>query len=249
MLKAERKQLILNEVRIHSRILLSDMAEKANVSVDTVRRDVTELHKAKKLKRVHGGAISLGFYNEAGLAGKVYALEKKIAIAEKAITLLKNKQIILLSGGTTNVEIARLIPPNLSLTIFTPSIATARHLVDKKGVEVILIGGKLNKDSQVAVGGTAIAMLADIKADLCFLGTNSIHPEDGITEFDWEIVEMKKAMIKASKIIISPAISEKLESAKRYKICNTEDIDILITELDPRDTALEEYREKNIQCL
>ena len=61
MLKEERHQKILNEVSLRNRILLTDMAEQLNVSVDTIRRDVTELDKNLMLKKVHGGAISLGF--------------------------------------------------------------------------------------------------------------------------------------------------------------------------------------------
>lgn len=249
MLKAERKQVILNEVRIHNRILFSDMAELLNVSVDTIRRDITELSAAKKLKKVHGGAISLGFNNYHVENREIYSLENKSRIAKKAITLLKNGQVILISGGTTNMEIARMIPPNLNITCFTPSLPVAVQLLSKSNVEVILIGGKLSKDSQIAVGGSAINMLHDIKVDLCFLGTNSIDANNGITEFDWDIVQMKKAMIQASKRIVSPAISEKFSSTQRYKICNLEEIDVLITELEPTDGKLEVFKKANVQIL
>lgn len=249
MLKEERKQIILNEVRRHNRVLLTDIAELVKVSVDTVRRDIKELHDEKKLKKVHGGAISLGFYNHNVQEKEVYSIEKKTKIAQKAIRLLKSGQVVLLSGGTTNLELARLLPHGLSITCFTPSLAIANQLLEKQNVEVILIGGKLSKDSQIAVGGTAINMLSDIKVDVCFLGTNSIDSSHGLTEFDWEIVEMKKAMIRASKKVVSPAISEKLNTIQRYKICNIEDIDVLVTELDPDDKALDGFRDKNIVLL
>ena len=61
MLKEERHQKILNEVSLRNRVLLNDIAEHLDVSVDTVRRDVKELDKKQLLKKVHGGAISLGF--------------------------------------------------------------------------------------------------------------------------------------------------------------------------------------------
>lgn len=244
MLKEERKQIILNEVRIHNRVLLTDIAELVQVSVDTVRRDIKELHDEKKLKKVHGGAISLGFYNYDVQEKEVYSIEKKSLIAQKAMRLLKNGQVVLFSGGTTNLELVRELPHSLAITCFTPSLAIANQLLKKHNVEVILIGGKLSKDSRIAVGGTAINMLSDLKVDLCFMGTNSIDLEHGLTEFDWEIVEMKKAMIKASKKVVAPVISEKIDSFQRYKICNIEDIDILITELDPKDESLQKFRGK-----
>ncbi len=249
MLKAERKQVILNEVRIHNRVLFSDMAELLNVSVDTIRRDITELSAAKELKKVHGGAISMGFNNYQAENREIYSLENKSRIAKKAINLLKNGQVILFSGGTTNMEIARMIPPNINITCFTPSLPVAVQLLSKTNVEVIQIGGKLSKDSQIAVGGSAINMLHDIKVDLCFLGTNSIDSKNGLTEFDWDIVQMKKAMIQASKRIVSPAISEKISSTQRYKICNLEEIDVLITELEPTDGKLEAFKKAGVQIL
>ena len=249
MLKEERHQFILNEVRIHNKVLLTDIADLLKVSVDTVRRDIKELHNSDQLKKVHGGAVSLGFNTYSPVGKKVYSLEKKSQIAEKAITLIKEGQVILLSGGTTNLEVARRLPAKMNLTCFTPSLPIAVQLLTKPNVEVIFIGGRLSKDSQITVGGSAINMLSEIKVDICFLGTNSIHPIQGLTEFDWEIVQMKKAMIHSSRKVVSPCISEKIGSLQRYKICGAEDIDVLITELEPWDLKLDAFKTMNLQLL
>jgi len=249
MLKQERHQYILNEVRIHNKVLLTDLADLLDVSTDTIRRDIKELHNSKVLKKVHGGAISLGFNNYNAIGKKIYSIEKKSKIAEKALGIIKEGQVILISGGTTNLEIARLLPPNIKLTCFTPSLSTAVQLSEKKNIEIIFIGGKISKGSQISVGGSAINMLSEIKADICFLGTNSIHPVEGLTEFDWEVVQLKKAMIHCSRKIVSPCISEKIGSLQRYKICNTEEIDLLITELEPWHAKLDAFKNKNIKLL
>ncbi|WP_435622845.1 DeoR/GlpR family DNA-binding transcription regulator [Flagellimonas sp.] len=249
MLKEERHQFILNEVRIHNRVLLTDIADLLKVSVDTVRRDIKELHNSDQLKKVHGGAVSLGFNTYSPVGKKVYSLEKKSQIAEKAITLIKEGQVILLSGGTTNLELARRLPTKIKLTCFTPSLPIAVQLLTKPNVDVIFIGGRLSKDSQITVGGSAINMLSEIKVDICFLGTNSIHPVQGLTEFDWEIVQMKKAMIHSSRKVVSPCISEKIGSLQRYKICGVEDVDVLITELEPWDIKLDAFKTMNLQLL
>ena len=249
MLKEERHQFILNEVRIHNKVLLTDIADLLKVSVDTVRRDIKELHNSDQLKKVHGGAVSLGFNTYSPVGKKVYSLEKKSQIAEKAITLIKEGQVILLSGGTTNLEVARRLPAKMNLTCFTPSLPIAVQLLTKPNVEVIFIGGRLSKDSQITVGGSAINMLSEIKVDICFLGTNSIHPIQGLTEFDWEIVQMKKAMIHSSRKVVSPCISEKIGSLQRYKICGAEDVDVLITELEPWDLKLDAFKTMNLQLL
>ena len=85
MLKEERQHAILNEVELHNKVLLTDLADKLNVSVDTVRRDVKELDEENLLVKVHGGAVSLGFANHSPQRNNVYALDKKVAIAKKSI--------------------------------------------------------------------------------------------------------------------------------------------------------------------
>ncbi len=249
MLKEERHQFILNEVRIHNRVLLTDIADLLSVSVDTVRRDIKELHTKEQLKKVHGGAVSLGFNNYNPTGKKIYSLEQKSQIAEKALKLIKEGQVILLSGGTTNLELARRLPDKIKLTCFTPSLPIAVQLLSKTNVEVIFIGGRLSKDSQITIGGSAINMLSEIKVDICFLGTNSIHPIEGLTEFDWEIVQMKKAMIHSSRKVVSPCISEKIGSLQRYRICGVEEVDVIITELEPWDVKLDVFKNMNIQLI
>ena len=84
MLKEERQRIILSEVEVHNRILLTDLAEQLDVSIDTVRRDVKELDAAQKLRKVHGGAISLGFVSPTAANSNTYALEEKKESARKA---------------------------------------------------------------------------------------------------------------------------------------------------------------------
>lgn len=246
MLKAERHQIILHELGIHNRVLLSDMAQLLQVSVDTVRRDIAELQRVNKLKRVHGGALSLGF-NSHGPAARIYAREKKAQIAQKALELIKPGQVILLSGGTTNLELARRLPSKMPLHCFTPSLPIAVQLLGKPQIEVVLIGGQVSRDSQIALGGLAINTLADIKVDVCFLGTNAIDPELGLTEIDWEIVQLKKAMVKSASLLVCPVISEKLGTRQRFGICGLQALDVLITELDPMDPKLKAFKIPNLQ--
>lgn len=248
--KTLRHQVILNEVQIHNRVLLTDLAHILQVSIDTVRRDLKELDEAGQLKRVHGGAVSLGFntYNQS--QSPIYAYESKAVIAKKGITLLQKGDVVLISGGTTHIELARLLPPKMDLTFFTPSLPMAIELLNSPhNYEVILIGGKLSKSSQLATGGSVINLLSELKADICFLGTGYLDPIQGITEIDWEIAQMKKAMISASKKVVSLTISEKLNTTNRYKICDINTLDVLVTELNPNDQKLEAYRRQGIQII
>ncbi|MEQ9286730.1 MAG: DeoR/GlpR family DNA-binding transcription regulator [Cyclobacteriaceae bacterium] len=247
--KKSRQQVILHEVRMHSRVLLADIAHLLNVSTDTVRRDIIELDKLGKLKKVHGGATSIGFQYNNGLDKGIYAYKSKAVIAKKAIQLIEDKAVVLISGGTTNLELAKHLPNKLSATFFTPSLPVAIELLAHPNLEVIFIGGKLSRDAQISVGGSALNTLAEIKVDICFMGTGYLDATNGLTEFDWEVVQMKKAMINTSKRVVSLTISEKLDSIQRYKICEIESIDTLITELDGSAERLDSYRRQGVEIL
>lgn len=251
MKKKQRHNIILNEVHLHNRVLLTDLAGILKVSIDTARRDIKELDNLQKLTKVHGGAVSNGFNIYSGRQREIYELGNKTIIAQKGISLLSNGDVVLISGGSTNIEFAKLLPKNKNLTFFTPSLPMAIELLNNVSIsdEVIFIGGKLSRGSQLATGGSSINILSEIKADICFLGTGFLDVNEGITAIDWDIAQMKKAMIKASKKLVSLTISEKLNTSNRYKICNIDAINTLVTELDPNSQELNRYREKNINLL
>lgn len=249
MLKEERHQKILNEVALHNRVLLTDIAESLNVSIDTVRRDVKELDALNKLKKVHGGAIALGFVSFSPKNTNIYALSEKTTIAQKAISLIKDGSVVLIDGGTTCLELARLIPHKLNLTCFTLSLPVALEMLTKPNVEVIFIGGKLSKDAQLSIGANAVNNLSDIRVDYSFIGTGYVDPVYGLTEFDWDIVQLKKAVIDASKKTVLLSISEKLNSQHRYKTADINAINTMVTELEPSNPKLNSFRNYDINLL
>ncbi|MCC5919614.1 MAG: DeoR/GlpR family DNA-binding transcription regulator [Cyclobacteriaceae bacterium] len=249
MLKEERQLYIMDRVQIHNRVLLSDLSEALNVSIDTVRRDVNELSSLKKLKKVHGGAISNDFNSYNPLATTVFKQDKKRLIARKAIGLLKNGNVVLISGGTTNQELVKLIPHHLHLTVFTPSPIIAMLLMEHDNIEIILLGGKLSKAAKIAAGGQCITTLNEIRVDFSFIGSGHIHPEAGLTELDWEIIQVKKSMIQAAKHTVVLSISDKINSVQRYKTCDISRIKTIITELEPDNEILLPFQEAGINVL
>ena len=249
MLKEERQQTILSEVELHNRILLTDIAETLDVSIDTVRRDVKELDAENKLRKVHGGAISLGFTTNSARNANIYALDDKVTIAKKATTMLKDGAVIFIDGGTTCLELVRIIPEKLQLTCFTISLPVAMELSTKPNVKVISIGGQISKEAQIAIGANAIHHLSEIKVDFSFIGTGYVDALYGLTEFDWDIVQIKKAVIKASKKTVLLSISEKLNSQHRYKTCDISSINTMITELEPDNTILKPFKNNDVTIL
>ncbi len=248
MLKKERQAFILQQLNVHNKVISADLCEQLNVSEDTVRRDLQELSDDGVLLKVHGGALSKSFHfrlqNEP-----VYHEDEKRNIAEKAVNLISDGMVILLSGGTTIRQLINVLPPTLNATFITISIPIALELMNHPGSDVIFIGNKLNKNTQTAMDAEVVKKLAGIKADICFLGTNSIDIKAGITDSEWEVVEIKQSMVQASDQLVSLAISEKLNVSQRFKVCEIGEVDYIITELEPQNPILKSFIEKGIHIL
>jgi DeoR/GlpR family transcriptional regulator of sugar metabolism len=247
MLKKERQAYILHQVNLHNKVLSSSLCMEINVSEDTIRRDLQELAEEGKIIKVHGGALSPSFNHVYFPTNGVYSQTQKKRIAQKAISLIDNGMFILTSGGTTIIEMARILPPQLKATFISGSIPAILEYMHHPNIDVILIGDKISKNSKITVGSQAIARIKEVKADICFLGTNAIDIHQGVTDNDWEVVELKKAMIASSKQVVCLSISEKINTAQPIKVCDLDDIDILITELDASDAVLRPYIEKGIK--
>jgi DeoR/GlpR family transcriptional regulator of sugar metabolism len=248
MLKKERQAFILKQVNLHNRVLCSDLCEEIAVSEDTIRRDLNELSDEGRVIKVHGGALSVSFHHSR-IPLDVYALDKKRIIAHKAAELVKDGMFVLTTGGTTIVELAKLLPATLKATFVTGSLPAAFEYMHHPNIEVIIIGDKLSKQSQITVGGEAITRIRQIRADICFLGTNAFDIDHGLTDNDWEVVQLKKAMIESSDKVVSLAISEKIGTVQRIKVADASAINTLVTELNTDDAMLSVYRDNGIEVL
>lgn len=240
MLKEERQAFIIREVNLHNKVLSSDLSVQLNVSEDTIRRDLNELAESGKVLKVYGGALSKSFQYPFQ-DNEVYARESKKAIAGKAITLIQDGMTLLLGGGTTMLELARMIPEKMQCTFFTISPLVALELAERSNDDVILIGGKLARSTNITIGSQVINQLSEIRVDLCLLGTNSLSVEDGVTDSDWEVVQIKKAMLRCSQKTAILSIAEKLNSVQKMKVCNINAIDFLVTDLEPSHNSLTRF--------
>src|SRR5215212_12111620 len=249
MLKRERQAYILHQVNLHNKVLSTDLSQHINVSDDTIRRDLQELAEAGKIIKVHGGALSPSFHNGHHTSREVYSYTQKKIIAQKAASLIKDGMFVLTGGGTTIIELARALPPSLRATFISGSIPAVLEYMHHPNIDVILIGDKVSKNSKITVGGEAIARIRQIKADLCFLGINAIDLEHGITDNDWDVVQIKKAMLESAKQVICLTIAEKINSIQPIQVCGVNKIDTLITELSPDDPMFEPYTRAGIKVL
>lgn len=249
MLKEERQQHILETLRREGKILASELSAALNISEDTIRRDLRDLDEAGLLQRVHGGALprppAVGSYR----ARQQQAPAAKASIAQAALRLFRDGQVILMDGGTTTLQVATHLPPGLIATVVTNSPPIAVALAEHPGIEVELIGGRMYKDSLVAVGAATVEALRSVRADLCLLGICSLHPDIGISVPNLEEVYVKRAMIANAAEVVALADAEKLGTATSFVIAPIHELTHLVTERSVPEEVLQAYRAHNITII
>lgn len=245
----ERKAYILHQVNLHNKVLSADITQQIAVSDDTIRRDLQELAKEGKIIKVHGGALSPSYHNGHHSKREIYAYTQKRIIAQKAASLIKNGMFILTGGGTTIIELARALPTTLHATFISGSIPALFEYSKHPNIEVIAIGDKVAKNSKITVGFEAISKIKQLKVDICFLGVNAISVENGVSDNDWDVVNIKKAMIESARRLVCLTISEKLNSQQAIQVCDSKKIDTLITELPANDLLLQPFVQAGISVI
>jgi DeoR/GlpR family transcriptional regulator of sugar metabolism len=249
VLTEERRDLILERLRRDGKVVAADLSGELAVSADTVRRDLRDLAEAGLLRRVHGGALP------AAVGARPYALRReqapaaKEAIALATRSLLRPGQVILLDAGTTTLEVARRLPPDLESTVITNSPPIAVALAEHRAVEVTMLGGSLAKDAQAVVGAATVETLHSVRADVLVLGVCSLHPEVGITVVDLEESYVKRAMIENAAEVVAVSSAEKLGSAGPYVVAPLEELTHLVTERTVPADQLAPYRELGIEVV
>lgn len=249
MLKAERHKYIMTKLIEEQKVVTTDLALDLDLSEDTIRRDLNELDSKKLLEKVYGGAIQITEKTVDVFNIDISGEEVKKQIATKALSLLRDGQVIIMSGGSTNLVFAKLIPSDLKATIYTYSLPIAMQLSQHPNVDLIFIGGKMQKNAMVTIGMDVIQVVSKIKADICFIGASSINIKQGLTEIGYEISIVKKAMIEASDRVVSMFSSDKLNTKMPHVVCDLSQLSTIVTDLDPNDEMLEEYRKAGVSVL
>jgi DeoR/GlpR family transcriptional regulator of sugar metabolism len=237
MLTAERRQAILGRLERDGKVVASELVAALGVSEDTVRRDLRELAAAGHLLRVHGGALPPPPAAASFTQRLHVAPEAKAHLAEAALPLLEGANVVLLDGGTTALELARRLPPERDCTVLTNAPPVAAALASHPRVEVVLIGGRLLKEAQVAVGSATVDALRQVHADACVLGICSLHPELGVTATDHDEAAVKRAMVQASAEVIALATADKLRTMSPWFVAPLADVTHLVTDAGEDVTA------------
>lgn len=239
MLKQERQQKIVEILNDEQKVIASDLSLRLDVSEDTIRRDLKELDNKGLIRRVHSGALRIGPPVEDFSKRQDVRKEAKQALARKAIEFVKDKMVILIDGGTTNLQFVNQLPLTLKATIITNSPPIAIALANHNDVEVIMLGGTLFKESMVNLGIETVEALENIRADLYVMGVHKIDATIGISVPSLGEASVKRKMVAISNEVLSMVTSDKLNTFSNHIVSPASQLTYLITDnIQPEVTRL-----------
>jgi len=245
MLAPTRHDAILDALAGQGMVGTTRLAEQLGVSVDTIRRDLLELEEAGQLRRVHGGAVRVA-PGPRRFADRIeQSSGPKAVVGALAARLVKRGQVVAVGGGTTTLELARALAPDQSATVVTASPDVALALRDLPEVEVVVLGGRLDRTSQTLVGADTVAQVQSLRPDACFVGACSIHHQLGLTMREREEAQVMRALVERSGRVIALATAEKLGTAAPYVV--SERVDTLVSEAPAE--ALAEYAAAGVELV
>lgn len=231
LLSIERYQKITEQLEKHKIIKVSDLADKLEVTEKTIRIDLEVLEQRGLLKRVHGGAVL------AETEGRLLPIEErqssqnetKRTIAEEAMKLIKPNETILMDGGSTTIEICKMLG-DFQVTIITNDLKVANVLYDKDNVQLIVLGGTRVPKSSSLVGSQATELLNKLRVNRLFIGTTGVSLDHGLTVFNSLHADWKKQIINSADHVTLVADSTKFEKTALIQFATIQEVDEIITD-------------------
>ncbi|TWS17883.1 DeoR/GlpR transcriptional regulator [Tsukamurella asaccharolytica] len=237
MYAEERQRAISELVGGRGRASVMELAERFDVTPETVRRDLDALERLGGVRRVHGGVVAAGVL--AGAESALGEREGTNADAKRAIGSAARRFLppaggsVLFDAGTSTIAAAREVPANLHITAITNSVPVAAALSLRETVELRLLGGRVRGLTQAAVGAGTVAEIAGLRTDVAILGANGLSAERGLSTPDADEAAVKTAMVRAADFVVLVADSSKFAQESLVAFAALDDIDVLVTDAAP----------------
>jgi len=228
----ERRAILLRELNDNGYLQTSELAKKLNISPITIRRDLSILETEGLCIRKRGGAIRTNQSFTLELPHQIrlnsYRAEKK-RIAEEAVKLINTGSTIILDSGSTTYSLALLLS-HKRITVVTNDLQIAVKLATNPNINLVCTGGSARFNVFSLHGSQVDALIRTLRVDITFLGADAIHPDGTISNVNQEEALLKQTMIKAADKVVLLADSSKFNKTGFAKVCDLNDLDMIITD-------------------
>lgn len=242
LFQTERQREIVTLTLKDGRVEVSDLATRFQVTTETIRRDLSELQDQRLLRRVHGGAVAWesSQFEPLLVVRNDQHDEEKRRMAKLAVNELPDSGNVIIDSGSTLGRFAEAVPSDARLRVVTNSLPIAQTLAEHEAVEVIVIGGKVRKNTMAMVDADAIAALEPLSVDTLFISTDGLSPQMGLTTPYRQEAGLKQAMIGSARRVVALVDHSKFGKDQFVQFAKWSDVDVLITTVGADETAIAE---------
>ena len=253
MFVEERHNLIISSLEKKGRIKVKDLSLEFNLTEDAIRKDLAVLEKKGLLKRVYGGAVknreNAHYFHV--VQRKNQDVDIKHKIAENALKLIKENDMVFLDISTSNIELVKLlVKSDLKVTVVTNMVEVMLQLAVPSNVHTIFIGGEFNKGKDGFTGSMAISIIKNFKFDIAFLGVVGVDVYDNsVATYVPDDVMTKKAVIKAARRKYMIMETKKFNMDGSFKYASVDSFDGIVMEKKPSDDITAQLKEYNLNLV
>jgi len=247
----ERRNEIVKYLNKVEKATVEDIMSLLKISKSTVRRDLIDLEKKNLIIRTRGGALKKRYFKyESSLnEKKILNLDKKKKIALIAKKFINDGDVIYISGGTTTLELAKILFDKEGLVVFTNAINILLEIVNHQDIKIKLVGGDFRRKTFSMIGHKAIDYLSKYNFDKAFVGVNGISIEEGFTTPNELEAAVDEKVIKRSKQVFILADETKFGAIAHSNICKLKDVDYIITNKPLNLDLLKDFKKNGVKII
>ncbi len=228
-----RQADILEALAQDGKVTVEALADRFGVSLQTIRRDLSELAETNKIERVHGGAIlPSGTSNIEYTERRSLNQTAKRSIARTCATRIPNNCSVFLNIGTSTEAVAHQLLRHKDLLVVTNNMNVANILVENPHCQTIVTGGRLRPSDGGLIGNVAIDTIRQFKFDFAVIGCSAMDIEGDLLDFDIEEVGVSQTIIKQSRNCFLVADHTKFHRAAPVKIASMKSLTTVFSDTE-----------------
>lgn len=234
-----RQPQILEIARTEGRVSVEDLAARLGVTVQTIRKDLTELADAGRLERVHGGAVlPSGTTNIAYDQRRILQGEAKAAIARACAAEIPDDASVFLNIGTTTEAVARELIRHRNLMVVTNNMNVANILMANPDCEIVLAGGRVRRTDGALVGSLTASVIEQFKVDYAIIGCSAMDEDGDLLDFDLQEVGVSQTILRHARAAMLVADASKFSRSAPVRIASLSEVARFFTDRPlPADLA------------
>lgn len=244
---SQREEQIVELLMSSGELSVTQLSDILKVSSVTIRNNLRSLDAKGVINRSHGSAIAA--YHPLFIEKQSSNTEFKKKIAQKAASMVKDGDRIMITNGTTSALVAKYLFGRRDLSVVTNSTLIFPYVRSNPNISLTLVGGEYRPSAEAIVGPTALSQLENYHVDITFAGTDGVSITHGLTTHLTENAEIvRKMALQAAKKVVA-VDSSKFNNIGFVRICTLEDIDILITDDRLPQSAIDEISSLDIELI